>query len=224
MADTLRIPVIVIQTHGLRESDLIATLLSRERGKIKAVARGARRSKKRFMGGLDLVECGIAELKEPSENKSLYQLNGISERQDWTTIRTDFAKLHLASYSVEISNAFCEEEDHEAGKLFDDLFLCLKRIHSIDSTIECYLAVHYYNLCLLEHSGLGATGADIASRSEITDWWIKMLEKRKPLAPPADESSQKVLLKEAFTSLANFTEHNAEKRLLSKNEFLFSNL
>jgi DNA repair protein RecO (recombination protein O) len=51
MSETLT-PAVVLRTRELRESDLIVVLLTPGRGKVDCVARGARRSRRRFPGGL----------------------------------------------------------------------------------------------------------------------------------------------------------------------------
>ncbi len=43
----------VLRTHKLGEADRIVTVLSREHGKIRAVARGVRRTSSRFGGRLE---------------------------------------------------------------------------------------------------------------------------------------------------------------------------
>jgi DNA repair protein RecO (recombination protein O) len=45
-------PAVILRTRELRESDLIVVLLTPGRGKVDCVARGARRSRRRFPGGL----------------------------------------------------------------------------------------------------------------------------------------------------------------------------
>ena len=44
---------VIVGTHDLGESDRVVRLLGPERGRVDAVARGARRSRKRFGGALD---------------------------------------------------------------------------------------------------------------------------------------------------------------------------
>jgi DNA repair protein RecO (recombination protein O) len=44
---------IVLRTYPLREADLLVTLLTRAEGKVKGVARSAKKSKKRFGGALE---------------------------------------------------------------------------------------------------------------------------------------------------------------------------
>ena len=42
---------VVLRTHKLGEADRIITLLTRQNGRVRAVAKGVRRTKSRFGGG-----------------------------------------------------------------------------------------------------------------------------------------------------------------------------
>jgi DNA repair protein RecO (recombination protein O) len=44
---------IVLRTYPMREADLLVTLLTREEGKVRGVARSAKKSKRRFSGALE---------------------------------------------------------------------------------------------------------------------------------------------------------------------------
>ncbi len=57
-------PAVVLRTVDYGEADRVVTLLCREGGKRSALARGARRSSKRFGAGLSLFGVGEATLLE----------------------------------------------------------------------------------------------------------------------------------------------------------------
>ena len=50
---TYRDEAVVLRTHKLGEADRIITLLSRDHGKVRAVARGVRRTSSKFGGRLE---------------------------------------------------------------------------------------------------------------------------------------------------------------------------
>ena len=56
-----RAEAIVLRTHKLGEADRIITLLTRERGKVRAVAKGVRRTKSKF--GASAVTGGAEPFK-----------------------------------------------------------------------------------------------------------------------------------------------------------------
>ena len=55
---------VVVRVVDYGEADRVVTLISRDRGKLSAMARGARRSRRRFGAGLALFSVGRASLKE----------------------------------------------------------------------------------------------------------------------------------------------------------------
>jgi DNA repair protein RecO (recombination protein O) len=61
---------IVLRTYPMREADLLVTLFTRVEGKLRGVARSAKKSKKRFGGAL-----------EPLTRVNLYY--EVRERQRW---------------------------------------------------------------------------------------------------------------------------------------------
>jgi len=48
---------IILRTYPLREADLLVTLFTRAEGKVKGVAKSAKRSQKRFGGALEPATC-----------------------------------------------------------------------------------------------------------------------------------------------------------------------
>ena len=61
---TYRDEVVVLRTHKLGEADRIVTMLSRRHGKIRAVAKGVRRTSSRFGSRLEPFKRLAATLKE----------------------------------------------------------------------------------------------------------------------------------------------------------------
>src|SRR5262249_48673629 len=121
MRETVRVRGIVLKTTALRESDLIVTLLTPELGLLRALARGARRSKRRFMGGIDLFGCGDCTLPAPRGESSLHVLESISEREYWPHMRTNLRAFSAASLGVECALLLAPEGDPEGRELFEPL-------------------------------------------------------------------------------------------------------
>ena len=57
-----RSPAIVLVTRPLQEADLLVVLLTPQHGKIRCTARNARKSKRRFAGGLPSGALGEATM------------------------------------------------------------------------------------------------------------------------------------------------------------------
>jgi DNA repair protein RecO (recombination protein O) len=107
------------------ERDRVATLLSRERGKLSAFARGARSSQRRFGGALEPFNLLSVELTE--RGGDLWSLESASVERAFGAVRGDLARIACASYAVELSRELVRDaEPHE--DLFDRLAAYLERI------------------------------------------------------------------------------------------------
>ena len=60
---------IVLRTYPMREADLLVTLFTRMEGKVRGVARSAKRSRRRFGGALEPMTCvrAVYEDREKQE-------------------------------------------------------------------------------------------------------------------------------------------------------------
>jgi DNA repair protein RecO (recombination protein O) len=65
---------IVLRTYPLREADLLVTLFTRVEGKIKGVARSAKKSRRRFGGALEPLTC-VRVYYEDRERQELARLD-----------------------------------------------------------------------------------------------------------------------------------------------------
>jgi DNA repair protein RecO (recombination protein O) len=111
-----KLTAIVLRTVDTGESDRVVTLLSRERGKVAAFARGARASKRRFGGALEPFTLVTAEVRE-SPGAELLGLDSVSVLSPFGAIRGDLARIACAAYAAELARELVR--DHEPH---DDLF------------------------------------------------------------------------------------------------------
>jgi len=103
---TSRCEAIVIGSMDYREADKIVTLFTLEHGKLKGIARGAKKSIRRFGGALELfarlrLEIGLKE--------GLVQLHGADIVTVFPGIRTDLKKIAHAGYACDLSDALLPE-------------------------------------------------------------------------------------------------------------------
>jgi DNA repair protein RecO (recombination protein O) len=93
---------IIMRIREFGESDLLITFFTSDRGRLKGVAKGGRRSQKRFANCLDLF-C-LAKLEYGAKRKNdLYFLNSCKLVHAFPGLRSDFSSLSLASYMVELT-------------------------------------------------------------------------------------------------------------------------
>lgn len=101
------------------ETSQIATIFSREHGKIRGIAKGARRAKGKFGGGIELLSRGQVVFS-PARSGGLATLIEWTDQENYLGLRRDLRQLYRGYYLAELVDLFTEELDgHE--QLYDSL-------------------------------------------------------------------------------------------------------
>ena len=112
-------PAIVLRSWAYGESDKIVSLLTRDFGKIRGIAKGAKRSRKRFLNVLEpftLVQLRFHE----RPNSPLAFIHACDWVYVFRAITRTLAKIVHASYLVEITDELTRDGD-ESRSLFHHL-------------------------------------------------------------------------------------------------------
>ncbi len=113
MPTRVKVEGIVLRVVDFGESDRIVTLLTRERGKVGAFARGARASKRRFAGLLEPFTLLAAELTD--RRGDLLGLESASALRAHGGIRTELSRIAVAGYATELAGELVRDaEPHPA--------------------------------------------------------------------------------------------------------------
>jgi DNA repair protein RecO (recombination protein O) len=94
-------PAIVLRTVDYGEADRVVTLLTRHAGKLSALARGARKSVKRFGAALGLFGVGEAVLVD-KPNAELATLERFDGARGFPALMNDVAKVAHGGYACEL--------------------------------------------------------------------------------------------------------------------------
>ena len=122
---------IVLDCFGHGESDVILTFLSRDAGRLSAIAKGAKRSKKRFVNKLELFSF-LHITYQTSPNRSLSLLSDAELHSSFLNIRRNFHLYITASVLREFLLIAVRE-----GETDDRLFrLSLWALHNIDRQLQ----------------------------------------------------------------------------------------
>ncbi len=142
-----RIEAIVMHRSDVGEADRLLTVLSRERGKLRLNAKGARKVGSRKAGHVELfVRSKMLVAKGRGEIDIVSQVDTIDA---YRGLREDLTRSTYAHYAVELIDAF-SEEGSEQPELFDLLAETLKWIETTDSLP---LTARYFELKLLTLAG-----------------------------------------------------------------------
>ena len=115
--DSFDTPAVIVRAVDYGEADRVVTLLTRSRGKVSAMARGARKSRRRFAGGLGMFAHGRASIKE-RRGSQLALLESWTPLVDHTGLAIDVARMAHAGYVCEIARDLSAAE-HADAEVFD---------------------------------------------------------------------------------------------------------
>ena len=107
---------VVLRTTPLRESDLLVVLYTDRHGRVTAVARGARKSRRRFAGALSLLVLARYRLGRRPRGE-LWGLESAEVVREWTHLASDVVAVAHASYVAELVDALLPAEVPEPRAL-----------------------------------------------------------------------------------------------------------
>ena len=113
----LSTPAIVLRAVNYGEADRVVTLFGREIGRVSALARSARKSQRRFAGGLGLGAVGVAALRERPGAEMLTLESFDASGATHVALGTDIVRLAHASYAAELVDEAVRPATGRAGGL-----------------------------------------------------------------------------------------------------------
>ena len=139
---------IVLRTRPYGESDKIVSFLTESHGKITGIAKGAKRSKKRFANSLDPCSLVILRFQESPNNGLCFLLSAELVTGSSHYLK-DLESFSHASYLVEISDALIAEHE-ENYSLFQHLRNGLQQIDQYGASLRF---LTWFELRLLSLAG-----------------------------------------------------------------------
>jgi recombinational DNA repair protein (RecF pathway) len=181
---------LVIASTPFRESDLILEILFEGTGKHSVIARGARKSKKRFFGGIEIFEIGRF-LVSRSRHRNILQLDGISQRIYLGGLRENLFSFQAASLLIETASKLIPEDEPEAARLFPVFFKVLKAVSNSSDKLQCMALLCYGILETCKYSGIDPVAEQDVFRPDQKEWFALMLQKKdirifEPLSTSVD--------------------------------------
>ena len=156
---------LIIREVNTGEADKIVTLFSRNRGRISALAKGARRPRSKLIAGTQFLSycdyvlfCG----------RDMYSINSCEVVEPFYEIRNDMIRLTYAAHFVDIINDAIQENQPSPRVLQ----LLLNSLHMLSKTDkEPALIARIFELRFLSIMGFApfVRGCIICGREDITD-------------------------------------------------------
>lgn len=128
------------------EADRMLTLYSRERGKLRCVAKGVRRLHSRKAGHLEPFTRVALLLARGREVWIVTQAETV---EAYLALRDDLLRTGYAAYVIELLDRFTYEEGENRGLYH----LVSETLRRINEGVDAFLTVRYYELRLLDVLG-----------------------------------------------------------------------
>ena len=165
-------PAIVLRTVDYGDSDRIVTLFTRDVGKLSALARGARKSVKRFGAGLGLFGVGEAILID-KPNAELSGLERFDGARGFPSLMLDVAKVAHGSYACELVRELIPQR-HPEPDVFELLIDFCTLLEAAPARAE---TLRIFELILLDMLGLrpqiercvGCETEDLGAPGDVLD-------------------------------------------------------
>lgn len=136
---------IVLRRTDFSEADRILVILTKELGKVVAIAKGARKLQSKLAGGIELL--GINELGL-LPGKSMYTVTSARSKMQFSNISKDLNLLHAAFDMLKLINQKTENE--EGAELFS---VVEQSLYALDENIDQDLVKTWFYMSLLSYFG-----------------------------------------------------------------------
>ncbi len=144
---SFRVEAIVLRHADWGEADRLLTLFTREQGKLRVVAKGARKVLSRKAGHLEPFTRITLQLARGRELPIVSQVETLDA---YLPIREDLLRTGYAAYALELLDRFTYDEEGGNSSLFRLLADTLARL---SKEPDGWLAVRYYEMRLLDFLG-----------------------------------------------------------------------
>lgn len=143
---TYRTEAVVIRRSDFGEADRLLTLFSADRGKTRAIAKGARKPQSRKTGHVELF---MRSRFLVAEGRDLDIVTQAETVETYAALRGSLVRATYAGYIVELLDRFTVDDDPHRD-IYDLLTLALETLATSDDPL---LLARYYELRLLSLTG-----------------------------------------------------------------------
>lgn len=139
---------VILNTFDFSESDRIISFMTREHGKLKGIAKGARRSRKRFVNNIEPMSHSTLVFFS-NEKSELVRIDDAALIHGFAGLKTDIDRLSLGCYLLELTAEMTAE-----GQVLPHVFgLLTGFLHKIEGTAEAEMLVRFFEIRLLSQLG-----------------------------------------------------------------------
>jgi DNA repair protein RecO (recombination protein O) len=144
---SFRVDAVVLRHSDYGEADRLLTLYTRQLGKTRAIAKGARKIASRKAGHIEPFTHVRLQLAKGRDTLIVTQADTVDA---YLSLRDDLILTSQASYVLELLDRFTYEDETENSAIFRLLTDTLSRLAS---QLDTWLVIRYYEIRLLDHLG-----------------------------------------------------------------------
>lgn len=174
MSNIVQVTGMVIEVSPVNDYDRRIVILTKERGKITAFCRGARRLNNRLMAATNQFAFGIFKL---FEGRNAYNLSDAEISNYFEELRSDFEGAYLSMYFMEIASYYARENNDEV-ELLKLLYQSLRAV--IKPTLDNRLVRAIYEIKVIAVNGEFPGVSDAEKASEGMRYTVEYICRTKP--------------------------------------------
>ena len=144
---TYHCDALILKHIPFGESGLLVTFYTADRGKVRAVARGARRSNSKLVGHLEPLTQARLTLRR---GRNLDDVEQVQVIESFGTLKEDLDSITNGFYVAELVDGFGSEN----GANHPLYQLAVETLHAVSGVSDPYLPLRCFDLQLLNVSGL----------------------------------------------------------------------
>jgi len=166
----------ILQTYPFREADLVVSFLTRDQGKLRGVARRARRPKSSFGSGLERLSHATISYYQ-KENRELVSLNSCELTQSQFGLASNYESSIALDYLAEITEQLLPP--NESNERHFRLLIAV--LDSLHAGVNIWEAVTYFALWAVRLAGfLPEVRISEASRAIAEEMLVTPIQQLRP--------------------------------------------
>lgn len=139
-----------LKSYNLSETDKIVVMYSQDKGIIKGVAKGAKKTTSKFGGRMDLLIANKLLLHRGKNLDTICQAVSINT---FKNMRNDMDKLFYSIYCSEVVHSFGVENDPNSQEIYELFYQTLEAVSKAKNKVELLLSVLKFQLKITHIAG-----------------------------------------------------------------------
>ena len=140
-----------LNSYDFSENDKIVVMYSKERGLIRGIAKGCKKTKSKLGATMQSL---VANKIVMNKGRNLDIISQAEALDSFKHLKNDFSKLSISLYCAEIVSNYGIEEDSNSENIYNLLYEALSFIAKSNTTTEILLNVLRFQLKIMDLAGL----------------------------------------------------------------------